>query len=73
MIVDGGQGLADSRGMMLSELPGSGLGLQGVVTLYPLHWKAVTFGVGGEVIVSRSRQSPDAETARCPSAVTATP
>ena len=55
-------GLAESRGMTLAELPGSGLGLQGAVTLYPLKLKAVTFGIGGEVIVSRSRQSADAAT-----------
>jgi len=48
--------------MTLAELPGSGLGLQAAITLYPLHWKAVTFGIGGDVITSRARQSPDAAT-----------
>ena len=57
------QPLADSRAMTLAELPGSGLGLQAAITLYPLHWKAVTFGIGGDVITSRARQSTDAATA----------
>jgi hypothetical protein len=50
--------LAESRGMKLAELPGSGLGLQAGLHLYPLRWRAVTFGVGGEVATSRARQSP---------------
>jgi hypothetical protein len=52
--------LAQSRGMMLAELPGSGLGLQVGVHLYLLRWRAVTFGVGGELAASRARQTPPA-------------
>ena len=52
------QSLADSRGMVLAELPGRGLGLQLGVHLYPLRWRAVTFGVGGELAVARSNNTP---------------
>jgi hypothetical protein len=54
------QALADSRGMALAELPGSGLGVQVGLHLYPLRWRAVTFGLGGELTAGRSRQAPDA-------------
>jgi hypothetical protein len=50
--------LAASRGMNLAELPGRGFGLQAGLHVYPFHWRAVTFGVGGEVATSRARQSP---------------
>ena len=52
--------LAASRSMTLAELPGAGLGLHGVVTIYPIRWRAVTFGIGGEVAATRSRQSAPA-------------
>ena len=52
--------LAQSRGMALAELPGSGLGLQVGVHLYLLRWRTVTFGVGGELAASRARQTPAA-------------
>jgi hypothetical protein len=52
------QELADSRGMQLAELPGRGLGVQLGAHLYPLRWRAVTFGIGGEFAVSRARQTP---------------
>jgi hypothetical protein len=53
------QALADSRGMLLAELPGSGLGFQVGLHLYPLRWRAVTFGLGGELTAGRSHQTPD--------------
>jgi Outer membrane protein beta-barrel domain len=52
--------LAASRGMDLLELPGSGLGLQIGVHVYPIRWRAVTFGVGGEFATGRARQTPTA-------------
>ncbi len=52
--------LAASRGMTLGELPGSGLGVQVGVHLYPLRWRAVTFGIGGELTKGRARQTPAA-------------
>jgi hypothetical protein len=50
--------LAASRGMSLGELPGTGLGVQLGLHMYPLRWKAITFGVGGELAASRARQTP---------------
>jgi hypothetical protein len=52
--------LADSRGLSLAELPGRGLGFHTAVTFYPLKWRAVTFGIGGEVMATRARQQPPA-------------
>jgi hypothetical protein len=52
------QGLADSREMTLAELPGSGLGLQAGLHLYPLRFRIISFGIGGEVVTSRARQTP---------------
>jgi hypothetical protein len=51
--------LADSRGLRsLAELPGPGLGLQVGLHVYPLRWRAITFGIGGEITANRSRQTP---------------
>jgi len=52
--------LAMSRGMGLAELPGTGLGLQAGVHMYPLKWKAITFGIGGELATGRAKQTPAA-------------
>ena len=52
--------LADSRGLALAELPGSGLGAQVSVQIYPLRWRAVTFGVGGEVTRGGAGETPAA-------------
>src|SRR5258706_9369439 len=46
--------------MGVAELPGSGLGVQIGVHLYPIRWRAVTFGIGGEFATGRSRQTPTA-------------
>ena len=48
------QQLADSRGLLLRELPGRGLGLHTGAHVYLLTWKAVTFGLGADVTVARS-------------------
>jgi hypothetical protein len=50
------QQLADSRGLLLRELPGAGLGLHGGVHVYPLRWRAVTFGLGADVTLARAAQ-----------------
>ena len=55
--------LAESRNLTLAELPGPGLGAQIGVHLYPLRWRAITFGIGGEVAGSRSRFTPPSENA----------
>ncbi len=53
------QALADSRGLQsLAELPGTGLGLQIGVHFYPLHTRVVTVGLGGELAMARSSQTP---------------
>lgn len=52
------QVVADSRGMTLAELPGSGLGVQVGIHVYPVRWKAITFGVGGEFARISARQTP---------------
>ena len=49
--------LADSRGLDLSELPGTGLGIDAGVHLSVLKWKAVTFGLGGLITLGRSHSS----------------
>lgn len=56
----GDAALAASRSMTMAELPGAGLGLHVAVTLYPLKWRAITFGIGGEVTANRSRHQPPA-------------
>jgi hypothetical protein len=53
--------LAKSRGITnLAELPGSGLGTQVVLNLYPLRTRHVTVGLAGELAIGRARQTPDA-------------
>jgi hypothetical protein len=53
--------LAESRNLTIAELPGRGLGAQLGVHLYPIRWRAITFGIGGEVAGSRSRFTPPAD------------
>ena len=50
--------LAASRNMSLAELPGSGLGAQIGLHLYPLRTRLVTVGLGGELAIGRARQTP---------------
>jgi hypothetical protein len=56
--------LADSRSLTcggnscLAELPGRGFGGQVGVHAYLLRWRALTVGVGGEVIVARATSTP---------------
>lgn len=55
------QPLADSRNLTsLAELPGTGLGVQIGLHVYPLHTRLVTVGLGGELAIGRSRQTPPA-------------
>ena len=53
--------LAASRALNELELPGSGFGVDAGVHLYPLRWKAITFGVGGQVTFGRSHSSGNNE------------
>lgn len=55
--------LALSRNMSLAELPGSGLGAQIGLHLYPLRTRVLTFGLGGEIAIGRARQTPATGTA----------
>jgi hypothetical protein len=50
--------LAASRNMNVAELPGTGLGAQVGVHLYPVRTKVVTFGIGGELAVGHASQTP---------------
>jgi hypothetical protein len=52
------QDFAKSRDLDLAELPGSGLGLQAGLHLYPLRFRVISFGIGGEVVTSRARKTP---------------
>lgn len=50
--------LAASRNMNIAELPGSGLGAQLGLHIYPLRTRIVTVGLGGELAIGRARQTP---------------
>ncbi len=54
------QQLADSRGLMLADLPSWGIGGQVGVHVYLFKWKAVTVGVGGEAFVAHASSTPSA-------------
>jgi hypothetical protein len=56
------QQLADSRGLSVEELPGVGIGADAGVHVYLLKWRAVTFGVGGQVLFSRAHKSATSST-----------
>jgi hypothetical protein len=47
--------LAASRGLTTSDLPNAGLGLDLNAHVYLLKWKAVTFGLGGQLLLARAR------------------
>jgi hypothetical protein len=52
------EALASSRGISLAELPGTGLGAQAALHLYFFRWRAITFGIGGELAAGRAKQTP---------------
>jgi len=47
--------LAQSRGLTTSDLPGAGLGLDVNAHVYVFKWKAVTVGLGGQLLLARAR------------------
>src|SRR4051794_27501339 len=49
--------LAESRGMLVSELPGRALGLYAAAHVYPYKWKAVTFGIGADLTLLHAHQA----------------
>ncbi|HEY2906536.1 MAG TPA: hypothetical protein VGJ29_11605 [Vicinamibacterales bacterium] len=57
------QQLADSRGLVLSELPGSAFGGAVGLHLYVLKWKQLTIGIGGEVVGFRAHNVPPSNAA----------
>jgi hypothetical protein len=61
------------RQLLVSELPGAGLGGRVGLSLYLFKWKAVTFGVTGEVLTGLSSSAPQqAATVSLPDGSTAT-
>jgi hypothetical protein len=48
---------AKSRGLGSADLPSTGLGVDIGVHVYPLRWKAVTFGLGGQVTLARAHSA----------------
>src|SRR5919109_4440721 len=66
--------LADSRGLAEAtaetELPGTGIGGQLGAHVYFFKFKAITVGVGGQALVTRSRQTPPEEASNDLKAVT---
>jgi hypothetical protein len=48
--------LRQSRDLITTEMPGTGLGLHASANLYLFTWKAVTFGVGGDAAFARAHQ-----------------
>jgi hypothetical protein len=47
--------LAESRGLTTGDLPGAGLGLDFNGHVYLFKWKAVTVGLGGQLLIARAR------------------
>jgi hypothetical protein len=50
--------LATSRGLPETSLPGRGLGLDAGAHVYLFTWKAVTVGVGAQLLVARAVHTP---------------
>ena len=50
--------LAASRDIGPTDLPGLGRGIDGALHAYLLQWGAVTFGVGANLMIGRSRSTP---------------
>lgn len=50
--------LAASRGIAVTDLPGRGTGIDVGAHVYLFKWRAMTIGVGGEVIVASSQSEP---------------
>jgi len=50
--------LADSRGLSVNELPGHAFGADLGFHIYPLSYRGITFGIGGQVTYTRGRLTP---------------
>jgi hypothetical protein len=53
-------GLAASRLLDPAELPGTGLGVDAAVHVYPFRYRGVTFGIGGRVTTTRAHRGAQA-------------
>jgi hypothetical protein len=60
MVVDPQTGAP--RSMLVSELPGAGLGGRIGLNLYLFRWKVVTFGITGEALIGASSAAPEPTT-----------
>lgn len=50
--------LASSRELnSQADLPGIGIGGTAGVHIYPLRWRAITFGIGGEIVLARAHHT----------------
>jgi hypothetical protein len=58
--------LADSRGLVIGQLPGAALGADVGLHIYPLRWRGITFGIGAQAMAARARQAPEAATGQTP-------
>ena len=65
--------LAASHDLVVTELPGRGLGMQVGAHVYFLRLRAITFGFGGEVAASRARKKPLATPATPPAGTETVP
>jgi hypothetical protein len=54
--------LAGSRNLSVAELPGAGFGGDLGVHIYPFKWRAITFGLGGQLTIAQAHQGPDPST-----------
>lgn len=50
--------LADSRGLSAAELPGLGLGVDLNAHVYLFTWRAMTFGLGGQLTLAQAHSTP---------------
>ena len=50
--------LADSRALTVPELPGAGLGGRVGAHVYPLKYRGITLGIGGELMIGTSGSTP---------------
>jgi hypothetical protein len=53
--------LAVSRNLVQTELPGRGFGGDLGLHLYPIKWRAITVGFGGQATVGRAARTPPPE------------
>src|SRR5438309_3551972 len=50
--------IADSRGLSTTDLPGVGIGVDVGAHVYLFRWRAMTVGIGGELMTGRAHSSP---------------